>query len=95
MSPMVLWDVLYVPRQKRNLVSVSMIEDQGLGASFLDGHVHMFPRLRDHLLQLPLERDEGNCIDSCFSLKMLWHIAAAVSCVSFSIRGWLTCMIQP
>ena len=43
MSPMVLRDVLYVPRLKKNLVSVSMIEDQGLGVSFLDGHVHMFP----------------------------------------------------
>ena len=43
MSPMVLWDVLYVPGLKKNLVSVSMIEDQGLGVS-LDGHVHMFPK---------------------------------------------------
>ena len=44
MSPMVLRDVLYVPGLKKNLVSVSMIEDQGLGVSFLDGHVHMFPK---------------------------------------------------
>ena len=44
MSPMVLWDVLYVPGLKKNLVSVSMIKDQGLGVSFLDGHVHMFPK---------------------------------------------------
>ena len=44
MSPMVLRDVLYVPGLKKNLVSVSMIEDQGLGMSFLDGHVHMFPK---------------------------------------------------
>ena len=34
MSPMVLQDVLYVPRMKKNLVSVSMIEDQGLGGVF-------------------------------------------------------------
>ena len=44
MSPMVLRDVLYVPGLKKNLVSVSMIEDQGLGVPFLDGHVHMFPK---------------------------------------------------
>ena len=44
MSPMVLKDVLYVPGLKKNLVSISMIEDQGLGVSFLDGHVHMFPK---------------------------------------------------
>ena len=46
MSPMVLQDVLYVFGMKKNLVSVSMIEDQGLGVSFLDGHVHMFPKTR-------------------------------------------------
>ena len=44
MSPMVLRDVLYVPRLKNNLVSVSMIEDRCLGVSFLDGHVHVFPK---------------------------------------------------
>ena len=45
MSPMVLRDVLYVPGLKENLVSVSMIEDRGLGVSFLDGHVHVFPKI--------------------------------------------------
>ena len=44
MSPMILRDVLYVPGLKKNLVSVSMIEDRGLGVSFLDGHVHVFPK---------------------------------------------------
>ena len=44
MNPMVFRDVLYVLGMKKNLVSVSMIEDQGLGVSFLDGHVHMFPK---------------------------------------------------
>ena len=43
MSPMMLRDVLYVLGLKKNLVSVSMIEDQGLGVSFLDGHMNMFP----------------------------------------------------
>ena len=43
MSPMVLRDVLYAPRLKKNLVSVSMIEDRGFGVSFLDGHVRVFP----------------------------------------------------
>ena len=43
MSPMVLRDVLYVPGLK-NLISVSMIEDRGLGVSILDGHVRVFPK---------------------------------------------------
>ena len=44
MSPMALRDVLFVPRMKKNLISVSMIEDRGLGVSFLDGHVRVFPK---------------------------------------------------
>ena len=44
MSPMVLRDVLYVPGLKKNLVSVSMIEDRGLGVSFLDGHLRVFSK---------------------------------------------------
>ena len=42
MSPMVLRDVQYVPGLKKNLLSVSMIEDRGLGVFFLDEHVHVF-----------------------------------------------------
>ena len=44
MSPMILRDVLYVPGLKKNLVSVSMIEDRGLGVSILNGHVRVFPK---------------------------------------------------
>ena len=44
MSPMTLRDVLFVPRLKKNLISVSMIGDRGLGVSFLDGHVRAFPK---------------------------------------------------
>ena len=44
MSPMTLRDVLFVIGLKKNLISVSMIEDRGLGVSFLDGHVHVFPK---------------------------------------------------
>ena len=44
MSPMTLRDVLFVPGMKKNLISVSMNEDKGLGVSFLDGHVRVFPK---------------------------------------------------
>ena len=44
MSPMILRDVLYVPGLRKNLISVSMIEDRGLGVSFLDRHVRVFPK---------------------------------------------------
>ena len=35
MSPMILRDVLYVPGLKKNLISISMIEDRGLWGVFL------------------------------------------------------------
>ena len=44
MQPMFLRDMLYVPRLKKNLVSVSTIEDRGFGVYVLDGKVHVFPK---------------------------------------------------
>ena len=44
MSLMTLRDVLYVPGLKKNLVSVSTIEDRGLGVCFSDGRVQVYPR---------------------------------------------------
>ena len=41
---MFLRDVLYVPGLKKNLVSVSTIEDRGFGVYVLDGKVHIFPK---------------------------------------------------
>ena len=46
MQPMFLRDVLYVPGLKKNLVSVSMIEDRGLGVYVLDGKVYIFPKAK-------------------------------------------------
>ena len=44
MQPMFLRDVFFVPGLKKNLVSVSMIEDRGFGVYVLDGKVHIFPK---------------------------------------------------
>ena len=44
MQPMFLRDVLYVLGLKKNLVSVSMIEDRGFDVYVLDGKVHIFPK---------------------------------------------------
>ena len=43
-SPMILRDVLFVPGMKKNLILISMIKDMGLGVSFLDGNVCVFPK---------------------------------------------------
>ena len=42
MQPMFLRDVLYVSGLKKNLVSISMIEDRGFSVYVLDGKVHIF-----------------------------------------------------
>ena len=44
MQPMLLRDVLYVPGLKKNLVSVSTIEDRGFGIYVLDGKVYIFSK---------------------------------------------------
>ena len=41
---MLLRDVLYVPGLKKNHVSISTIEDKGLGVYVLDGKVYIFPK---------------------------------------------------
>ena len=41
---MFLRDVLYVPGLKKNLLSISMIKDKGLGVYILDGKVYIFPK---------------------------------------------------
>jgi hypothetical protein len=44
LPPMLLRDVLYVPGLKKNLVSVSTIEDRGYEVLFRDGHVLLYPK---------------------------------------------------
>jgi hypothetical protein len=41
---MLLRDVLYVSGLKKNLVSVSTIEDKGYEVLFRDGHVFLYPK---------------------------------------------------
>jgi hypothetical protein len=44
LPPMLLRDVLYVPDLKKNLISVSTIEERGYEVLFHDGHVFLFPK---------------------------------------------------
>ena len=39
-----LQDVLYVPKLKKNLVSISAIEDKGFNVAFTDGKVRMWKK---------------------------------------------------
>jgi hypothetical protein len=44
LPPMLLRNVLYVPGLKKNLISVSTIEERGYEVSFRDGQVLLFPK---------------------------------------------------
>jgi hypothetical protein len=43
-KPLKIKDVLYVPNLKKNLLSISTLEDKGFRVAFIDGKVLMWPR---------------------------------------------------
>ena len=43
-NPITQRNALFVPGLKKNLISVSMIEDMELGVSLVDGHMRVFPK---------------------------------------------------
>ena len=85
MSPMTLRDLLFVPGLKNNSISVFMIEDKGLGVSFLDGYVHVFPKTigpsasytigvrRGKLYKLFIHPEHALTHSSSSELCELWH----------------------
>ena len=49
---MMMKDVLFVPRLKKNLLSISALDEKGMRVAFVDGQVLMWPK--------------GNTIDDAF-----------------------------
>jgi hypothetical protein len=43
-NPMKMKEVLYVPRLKKNLLSISALDEKGYRVAFVDGKVLMWPR---------------------------------------------------
>ena len=43
-TPMKMKEVLYVPRLKKNLLSISVLDKKGYRFSFIDGQVLMWPK---------------------------------------------------
>jgi hypothetical protein len=43
-KPMKMKDVLYVPGLKKNLLSISALDEKGFRVAFIDGEVLMWPR---------------------------------------------------
>ena len=50
-----LQEVLYVPNLKKNLVSISAMEDKGFNVAFIDGKVHIWKKVSRKLSRLGLE----------------------------------------
>ena len=94
MSPMVLRDVLYVPRMKKNLISVSMIKDRSLGVSFLDGHVHVFPKTAGPSPSFSIGVRCGKLYKLLFQPQDALAHSSGSELYGFGIGGWLTCIIQ-
>ena len=94
MSPMILRDVLVMLGLKKSLISISMIEDRGLGVSFLDGHVHVLMKTVGPSASYTIGVRCGKLHKLLFHPSMFWHIAAAMSFVICGTRGWLICIIQ-
>ena len=71
MDPITLRDLLCVPRLKKNLISVSMIEDRGLGVYFHDRNVHVFPKGSGPSTSFVVGFRCGKLQISCFNIFML------------------------
>ena len=77
-------DVLYVPRLKKNLLSISTLEEKGFKVAFVDGQVLMWPRGKpiDDAVIIG-EQDGGSyklkgqaeqaMIHNTMNLSDLWH----------------------
>jgi hypothetical protein len=59
-NPMKMREVLYVPRLKKNLLSISILDKKGYKVAFVDGKVLMWPRGRtfDDVVVIGVQ-DEG------------------------------------
>jgi hypothetical protein len=81
-KPMMVRDVLYVPSMKKNLISVSALEDRGYVVSFQDGRVYIRPKdskvakvigiKQEKLYRLQFEPARALVSSAC-DLEKLWH----------------------
>ena len=88
-------DVLYVSELKKNLVSVSTIEDRGFGVYVLDGKVRVFPKAVGPSASYAIGVRCGN--STSFSSNHIMHchtLRAAMSYVSYGTGGWPIFIIQ-
>jgi hypothetical protein len=87
-KPMKMKDVLYVPGLKKNLLSISDLNEKGLRISFIDGKVLMWPRGKsiDDVVVIGVQEgglyklkghSNSALVHSIITLSELWHIIFA------------------
>jgi len=93
LPPLRLLEVLYVPSLKKNLVSVSCIEDRGYVVTFRDGQVLLYPKggsiLEAKVIGVRYER----------MYRMIWEAPRAFACMTSSkdlceLSGWGVCITE-
>ena len=58
-NPLKMKDVLYVPSLKKNLISISNLDNKGFRVAFIDGQVHMWPRGKNIEDEIIIGEEEG------------------------------------
>jgi hypothetical protein len=77
-------EILFVPRLKKNLLSISTLEDKGFRATFMDGKALLWPKDRDMILVVVIGVREGGLytlprrhiqalVHDTINLCELWH----------------------
>ena len=85
LPPMLLRDVLYVSGLKKNLVSISTIEDRGYEVLFRDGHVLLYPKVSS----VTSTKVIGIRHEKLY--KLMFQPARGMTFVTYCIGGWSIC----
>ena len=97
--PLKVWDVQYVPGMRKNLISISALEDRGYEILFRRGKVLIYPR--------GAPADSARVIGVRhakvykFAFQPLLALSSSTgsieiqSCAGFGTAGWGTCIMEP
>ena len=87
-----LQEVLYVPDLKKNLVSISAMEDKGLKVAFVDGKVHIWKRNSKYAFTLGFRVDGlyqvGGSLLGALASNFLFDL-------SYGTEDFPTCITKP
>ena len=96
LPPISFTDVLFVPGMKKNLISVSTLQDRGFEVLFIGSEVLIYPRGASMDLAQRIGVRGGNCTDYFSGHYLRWGpvTTAAGIYVSCGIVGWPTFIME-